>query len=81
MTNLDRARYLSIVEAAVRDYPVNLSALSSAQRAALEAQAERQHTTPQAVLDAARDEVLASIEAERAGRAIALEVVAESGGG
>lgn len=80
MTILDRARYLSIVEAAVRDHPVILAALSPAQRSALDAQAGRQGTDAQAILDAARDEVLATIEAERAARAIALEVLADTGG-
>lgn len=80
MTSLDRARYLTIAEAAVRDHPVVLEALSHAQRSELDAQAERQRATPQTILDAARDDVLASIERERAARAIALQALAESGG-
>lgn len=81
MTQPDpRERYLTIVEAAVRSHPVILEAISPAQRSALDAQAERQGTTPQGVLDVARDEVLASIAAERAARAIALEVIDQSRG-
>lgn len=81
MTQQDpRSRYLDIVEKAVRNHPVVLEALSPAQRSALDAQSERQVTTPQAILDGARDELLASIEAERAARTIALDVIAESRG-
>lgn len=63
-----------IVENVLTTSPLTLDTLSDAQRVHLEEEARHRRLTPLALLVLARAEVLSQIKAERAAKAIALEI-------